>query len=90
MKKILTCAIAVTLTISLFAPVSHAWRKSYYYQHHKHVEESKAEKLQQCQASCDEKYGADGKKCRKLPIEEKIKCREKGRSCRAKCWNEYR
>jgi len=90
MKKVIIYAIAATFIVSLFALDSHGWRRRHYYRHHKRTQKGNTTKLQSCQASCDAKYGADGKKCKDLPLEEKISCREKGRSCRAKCWNKYR
>jgi len=94
MKRVIVFAITATFILSMLAVDSYAWRRRQHYQHHKHSQKSsnqkKAAKLQSCQAKCDAKYGADGKKCKNLPLEEKITCREKGRSCRAKCWNKYR
>jgi hypothetical protein len=92
MKKLLALAIASIFVIAAFASEADAWRRGYRKRQRTRYQSytiKNPDRFKGCQTSCEKKYGKEGATCKELPLEEKKACRQKSRSCNAKCWNKY-
>ena len=92
MKKVIIYAVAATFIVSVFALTAHGWRREYRTRQRGRYQSytiKNPDRFKGCQANCQKKYGVDGATCKEMDFAAKKTCRQKSRSCNAKCWNKY-